>query len=87
LINKKDGASAKLSVQIPADEEHPIINPAFVIKNWGQSHAELILDGAKVKQGKKFRFGHRHTLEGTDLIVWLKVESTRRMEVAIIPVK
>jgi len=87
LTNKKDGTPARLRIQITADEERPIINPAFVIKNWGQSHAALILDGAKVKQGEKFRFGHRYTLEGTDLVVWLKVESTRRMAVSIIPVK
>ncbi len=28
-----------------------------------------------------FRFGHRHTLTGADLIVWLKVESTQELSV------
>lgn len=87
LINKKDGTSAKLRVQVTADQEHPIVNPAFVIKSWGESGAALELDGAKVEQGKKFRFGHRHTLEGTDLVVWIKVESTKQMAVGLSPTK
>jgi len=87
LTKKKDGSPATLRVQISADAEHPIINPAFVIKNWGESHPALMLDGVKVKEGEGFRFGHRHTLDGTDLVVWFRIESTKRMTLSIIPVK
>jgi len=87
LTNKEDGSPAELHVQIAADEERPIINPVLVIKNWGESDAALVLDGAKVKRGKEFRFGYRHTLEGTDLIVWIKAESTKPMGISILPVK
>ena len=33
----------------------------------------------------KFRFGHRHTFEGIDLIVWIETESRKQMEVVRSP--
>ena len=59
------------------------MNPAFVIKNWGKSDVELKVDGKKINHGKDFRFGHRRTLEGTDLIVWFKAESEKPLKVTI----
>jgi len=52
-----------------------VLNPAFVVRNWGDADAKLTLDGKVLPRGKDFRFGHRPTLEGTDLIVWVKTES------------
>jgi hypothetical protein len=68
-----------------ASKDSPLVNPAFVVKNWGEKNARLQIDGKTVERGKNFRYGHRHTLEGTDLIVWIKLESTRQVEVSIIP--
>jgi len=66
--------------------ESPVLNPAFVINNWGQADARLKIDGEQIKRGKSFRFGHRHTLQGTDLIVWIKIESTEPIEVSLSPI-
>ena len=85
LVKKGKGQPQALVFHILADQEHPAVNPAFVIKNWGDSVAVLKLDGKNVQRGKTFRFGHRHTLEGTDLVVWLKAESTKPMAVSIVP--
>lgn len=52
---------------------------------WGNKNTELKTDGRKIKRGKDFRFGHRRTLEGSDLIVWIKAESTKPMKLAIKP--
>jgi hypothetical protein len=73
----------KLAFELSGSENSPIVNPAFVIKNWGQRGARLKIDGKKIKRGKNFRFGHRHTLEGSDLIVWVKKESTKRISVSL----
>jgi len=72
-----------ISVLAKASKESPVVNPAFVIKNWGKSDVELKVDGKKIKRGKDFRFGHRRTLEGTDLIVWFKAESEKPLKVTI----
>ena len=59
----------------PGSEEHPIVNPAFVIENWGKRGASLIIDGNAIKRGKDFKYGHRRTADGYDLIVWVRMET------------
>jgi len=73
----------RICVLLKASEESPVINPAFVIKNWGDSDARLEIDGKEVKRGKDFRFGHRARLEGTDLIVWLKMKSDKTVRFSL----
>jgi len=63
-----------------------VVNPAFAIKNWGEADALLKVNDKSIKCGKDFRFGHRHRLEGTDLIVWLKMESVKPVEIVILRV-
>ena len=75
LSCKKRGKPSKLQFTLAADADSPVVNPAFVIKNWGQDPPALKINGENIKRGKSFRFGHRHTLEGSDLIVWLKKET------------
>jgi hypothetical protein len=74
-----------LEFELAASEDSPIINPAFVIKNCGQAQVRLTINGKSIKRGKNFRFGYRHTLESSDLIVWLKIESTNKLKVSFIP--
>lgn len=76
LIKKADVAPNSLETTIKADDGHPIVNPAFVIKNWGHRSAEVHGNGKSVPRGSDFRLGHRHTFEGTD-IVWLKLETNQ----------
>jgi len=85
LVKADNKELQHLDLHILADEEHPVINPAFVIKNWGDSDVVLTLDGKEIERGNTFRFGHRHTLESTDLIVWIKTKSTKRMAVVLLP--
>jgi len=82
IVNREKGGS-NLECKLVASAESPVVNPAFVIKNWGKGDAVLKIDGKKIKRGKNFRFGHRHRLEGSDLIVWMRKESVKPMEVTI----
>jgi hypothetical protein len=68
-------APAALAFTLAGSPQSPVLNPAFVVKNWGDADAKLTLDGKPIPRGKDFRFGHRQTLEGTDLIVWIETES------------
>jgi hypothetical protein len=78
-------AGSDLELALAASKDSPLANPAFVVRNWGEKKARLQIDGKTVERGKNFRYGHRHTLEGTDLIVWIKLESTREVEISIVP--
>lgn len=86
LVSKNPGKGSEVTFELAASKESPVINPALVIKGWGESNAELKLNGRKIKRGKDFRLGHRNTVEGSDLIVWIKTESTKPIKVALSPV-
>jgi len=75
-----------LRFELAASENSPVVNPALVIEDWGETGARLGVDGKQVKRGESFRFGHSHTLEGSDLIVWIKKESTRPIMISLLPV-
>lgn len=71
--------------ELVASEEHPVINPAFVITGWGDADATLKIDDRAVNRGKEFRFGHRRSPDGKGLIVWIKMESSKPVEVSLFP--
>jgi len=71
------GKPSSLEFTLEPGDGSPVLNPAFVVRNWGDGGACLKIDGNSVERGKSFRFGHRNTLEGTDLIVWIEKESTK----------
>jgi hypothetical protein len=75
--------SSDLELKLEASDESPVINPAFVVKNWGDKNAELTLDGKKIERGDTFRYGIEKNLESTDLVVWIKTESTKPVTVKL----
>jgi len=77
----------KCSFQLLASETSPAINPAFLVKNWGRYNAGVEVNGKPISRSKALRIGHIETLEGTDLIVWLKFRSTELTRVKLTPIK
>ena len=71
------------SFELSGSADSPIVNPAFVLKNWGEHSAKLKIDGKKIKRGKDLRLGHHHTLEGSDLVAWIKKESTKPIRISL----
>jgi len=82
-INK--GKPSRLEFTLAASERSPVVNPAFVIKDWGDGPVRLKIDGKEIKQGKVFRFGHNHSMQGSDLIVWAERESTKPVRISLRP--
>jgi hypothetical protein len=78
------GKPAVIEFELLASKESPVVNPSFVIKNFGQGQPRLIINGKTVKRGKNFRFGHSHSLDGIDLIVWLKIESKVKLNLSLV---
>lgn len=85
VLTKRSNAPtmANLEFELAASDRSPVLNPGLVVKNWGSAGVKLLLNGTEVLRGKDFRFGHHRTLEGTDLIVWIKAESTRPVKVVL----
>jgi hypothetical protein len=75
-----------LSFKINASEESPMVNPAFVIKNWKNHHVKLTIDGKSINHGKDFRYGVEYDVEGKpQLIVWIKYRSEKKTEFVFSP--
>jgi len=75
--------SATLDLKLAGSPASPVVNPPLVIKNWGEREAALQLDGVAVPRGKAFRYGLRRTLEGSDLIVWIKTTAEKPLRISI----
>jgi len=75
LARKTEVEKASLDFTLAGNSQSPVLNPAFIVNNWGDANVTLTLDGKPIPPGKNFRCGHRQTLEGTDLIVWIETES------------
>jgi hypothetical protein len=85
LSRKASGSLSTLKFELAATEKSPVVNPVFIIKNWGHAPAQLKINEKPVKRGKDLRLGHRRTLETTDLIVWIKKISTQPIMISLSP--
>jgi hypothetical protein len=83
VFKSTDPKAAKLEFTLEAAPESPIHNPAFVVKNWGKRAGTLTIDGKAIPLGKDFRLGHNKTLEGTDLVVWVKTSGAKKTSFSI----
>lgn len=72
---------------LDASEASPVFDPAFVIQGWGDDGALLKVDGKRVALGKDARVGYAHKLGETDLVVWIRKQSTTPLSVEIGPAK
>jgi len=77
-LNKKTDA---IEFRIEANSESPLINPAFVVKDWGIKPVVFALNGKNIPRGKNFRFGYRNTLEDTDLVIWIQHKSVKPVKI------
>lgn len=86
IISTKDkGIASELELSLQSNAESPVINPAFVIKDWGNSNARVEIDGKELKRDEFFRSGHEVRMEGCDLIIWLKMEIKKPVNITIKP--
>ena len=84
-LKKVSETDSPLSFSILADPDHPLVNPAFVIENWGDADTAPVvtLNGETVPPGASLRHGCRSTLMGADLIVWMEKEAAGKVDVSI----
>jgi len=83
LLEQQDPSARELVCDIKATPENPIVNLCLVVKNWGDRPAGVKVNGTAIPPGDAFRSGLRRTLEGTDLVVWLKQSTTEPVRVVL----
>jgi hypothetical protein len=74
-----------LSFTIDSNAASPVVNPAFVVKNWtADQKATIKVNGKKLPSNKQCRQGIVRDIDGKSmLIVWLKMDSNKHMNVVI----
>jgi hypothetical protein len=77
------GKAVVLDLTLQASQNSPLVNPAIVIKDWGEGGARLKIEGRPVAWGKDFRYGMIQKLEGTDLVVWIRKESVTPVKITL----
>jgi hypothetical protein len=85
VVRNSAGSLAALVLTLQASGSSPVLNPAIVVKNWGDEAAQLKVNGKPVNWGTDFRHGHVRKLDGTDLIVWVRQESTSPLHIELMP--
>jgi hypothetical protein len=84
MLTKKECNNAPiLKFILDANNTSPVVNPCFVIKNWGNQQIILKINDRLMNKGNNFRYDFRETLEGCDLIVWIRLESTEAIEMSL----
>jgi hypothetical protein len=84
MITRKTGTPiAPLEITLDAAAATPAVNPAFVIKNWGEAAPVLKIDGKTGAWGADFRYGLERNLDGIDLVVWIRKELARPTKVRL----
>ena len=86
VLSKEGGdPTGAVTFSIEADEEHPVVSPAFVVKNWGEHGATLEINGKGMPCGRDVRCGLRPAPEATDLIVWVRMDARATTDFCIKP--
>jgi len=70
-------------IVVNASEDSPLLNPAIIIRNWGNQLATLTIDGNNVAQGKDFRQGIRKGPYGEDLILWIRLNAQKPVKIRV----
>jgi len=87
VVRESASPVSHLRLLLKASSESPLVNAAFVVKNWGDAEPQLKIDGKQVARGPRFRYGFVEHLEGTDLVVWLAIESTKPINFEFVAAK
>lgn len=75
--------SKRLDISLEASSGSPVVNPCLVINNWGDSKPKIRMNGKEVIAGNELRMGNRMSINGNDLIIWLKAESTTTLKISL----
>jgi hypothetical protein len=78
-------AAAPCRIVLEASADSPLVNPAFIIRGWGDRPATLSIDGRDADPDAGFRQGIRSRPEGEDLILWLRLSREEPVALVVTP--
>ncbi|WP_197171035.1 LamG domain-containing protein [Novipirellula aureliae] len=69
-------------ITLTSNDQSPIVNPAFFIKNWNAATAKVLVNG---EPSSDVRIGVNHELEGDDLVLFLFLQSNEPVKITVLP--
>jgi len=87
IVPRKGRGPVELNFSLEKVNRGPmwIINPTFIVKDWDTPGIALRVNGKKQKEGKNYRVGYEQTPTGKDLILWLRMRSSKPTQFTITP--
>ncbi len=86
VVSRQDASAANaLEATLQATRDSPVVNPVLLVRDWGLAEARIELDGKTAPPGKDVRVGHIHRLDGDDLVLWLRRETTEPLRISVSP--
>jgi len=65
-----EAGACKVDMEMSGSKETPIVNPAFVLKGWGESDV-IVKSGDRIfEEGTHYRKGYENKIDGTNLVLW-----------------
>ena len=76
------GRSAQVKFTIEGSESSPVVDPAFVVRGWGETPVAVRINGSLAAEGV-VESGFIHSLDGTDLVLWLRTTAMGPVQVSL----
>jgi len=70
----------RMTFEIKGSKNSPVVNPCFVISNWTEEKAIVTVNGRKPADVK---VGRPRMVTDKDLVVWLRMESNKKVKFVI----
>jgi hypothetical protein len=86
LDSRSSGKAMSLDLSLRAAGDSPLVNAALLIRNWGSAELRLNLNGRTLERGSDFELGRVSTLDGIDLIVWVRIRASEPVRLTLTPI-
>lgn len=72
-----------IQLTLEATNTSPLVNPAIIVKNWNKEEAEVSLNGRQIKNKKDLRQGIIKGADSSDLILWIRIRTEKKLQIVI----
>jgi hypothetical protein len=85
VLTRDNGGVKQLNVKLATSPQSPIVNPVFVVANWGgDKTAKISIDGKEADDSIDVRQGVVRRANGVNaLVVWIEMSTTKPLQVTI----
>ena len=85
VLTRAGGQLKQLHVKLAASPQSPLVNPVFVVANWGSDKtATISLDGKQPDDSIDIRQGVVRRANGVSaLVVWIEMSTTKPLQITI----